>query len=168
MSTILIAYEREMEQVAIEKLLSERGHRVIRSNNGVDALETARRESPNLIISDILLPKMDGFSLCKKWKQDEHLQSVPFMFYTRRHNDPKYERFALELGVDRFIERTPDNTAFYNALDSVLADGAIAKKADTMRLKALATGSFVATGRHMSTQSQLATAIVTPPVQRSN
>src|SRR5215831_7405403 len=168
MSTILIAYEREMEQNAIEKLLTERGHTVIRSNNGVDALEVARRESPNLIISDISLPKMDGFSLCKKWKQDEHLQAVTFMFYTRRHNDSKYERFALELGVDRFIERTSDHTAFYSALDSVLADGAVAKQADTMRLKALATGSFLTTRRHMSTQSQLATAIVTPPVQRAN
>src|SRR5690349_17287373 len=109
MSTILIAYEREMEQNAVEKLLAERGHAVIRANNGVDALETARRESPNLIISDISLPKMDGFSLCKKWKQDEHLRGVPFMFYTKRHEDPKYERFALELGVDRFVERTSDH-----------------------------------------------------------
>jgi len=168
MSTILIAYEREMEQNALEKMLAERGHTVIRSSNGVDALETARRESPNLIISDISLPKMDGFSLCKKWKQDEHLQTVPFMFYTRRHDDPKYERFALELGVDRFIERTADNTAFLNALDTVLADGATARKADTMRLKALTTGSFLATGKYMNTQSQLATTIVAPAAQRAN
>ncbi len=168
MSTILIAYEREMEQNALEKLLAERGHKVIRSNNGVDALEAARRESPNLIISDISLPKMDGFSLCKKWKQDEHLQAVPFMFYTRRHNDPKYERFALELGVDRFIERTTDHTAFLNALDGVLADGAFARKADTMRLQALTTGAFLTTGRHSSTQSQPATTIVNTTVQRVN
>lgn len=174
MSTILIAYEREMEQIALEKLLADRGHTVIRSNNGVDALEAARRESPNLIISDISLPKMDGFSLCKKWKQDEHLQTVPFMFYTRRHNDPKYERFALELGVDRFIERTNDNTAFFNALDTVLADDAVAKKADTMRLQALTTGSFLVTGKqastptHLSTQSQLATTIVAPRTSANN
>jgi PAS domain S-box-containing protein len=165
MSTILIAYEREMEQNALEKVLAERGHTVIRSSNGVDALETARRESPNLIISDISLPKMDGFSLCKKWKQDEHLQTVPFMFYTRRHNDPKYERFALELGVDRFVERTSDQTAFLSALDAVLADGAVARQADTMRLQALTTGSFLTTGKHLSTQSQLATTITTPALK---
>ncbi len=162
MSTILIAYEREMEQIALEKLLADRGHTVIRSNNGVDALETARREFPNLIISDISLPKMDGFSLCKKWKQDEQLQTVPFMFYTRRHDDPKYERFALELGVDRFIERTTDQTAFLNALDTVLADGAVARKADTMRLQALTTGAFLATGKYTGTQTQLTTTIVAP------
>jgi PAS domain S-box-containing protein len=168
MSTILIAYEREMEQNALEKLLAERGHTVIRSNNGVDALETARREQPNLIISDTSLPKMDGFSLCKKWKQDEHLQMVPFMFYTRRHDDPKYERFALELGVDRFVERTGDPTAFFNAVDAVLADGAVARKADTMRLQALTTGSFLTTGKHTTTQSQMATTIIQTPPQRAN
>lgn len=147
MSTILIAYEREMEQNALEKLLSERGHTVLRSSNGVDALETARRESPQLIISDIVLPKMDGFALLKKWKQDDHLQRVPFVFYTRRHDDPKYERFALELGTDRYVERSTDPSALYKAVDEVLAEGAEARKADTQRLQALSTGSFSATTR---------------------
>ena len=49
---------------------------------------------------------MDGFALCRKWKQDERLQSIPFLFYTRRHDDPKYERFALELGAERFLARS--------------------------------------------------------------
>jgi PAS domain S-box-containing protein len=147
MSTILIAYEREMEQNALEKLLSERGHKVIRAGNGVDALDTARRESPQLIISDIVLPKMDGFALLKKWKQDDHLQNVPFVFYTRRHDDPKYERFALELGTDRYVERSTDPTALFNAVDEMLAEGAQARKADTQRLQALSTGSFSATTR---------------------
>ncbi len=156
MSTILIAYEREMEQNALEKLLSERGHSVIRSGNGVDALEAARRESPQLIISDILLPKMDGFALLKKWKQDDHLQSVPFVFYTRRHDDPKYERFALELGTDRYIERSTDPAALYKAVDEVLAEGAIARRADTQRLRALTTGSFTATTRMAAVQAATA------------
>jgi PAS domain S-box-containing protein len=142
-----------MEQNALEKLLSERGHSIIRSNNGVDALEMARRESPQLIISDIVLPKMDGFALLKKWKQDDHLQRVPFVFYTRRHDDPKYERFALELGTDRYVERSTDPTALYKAVDDMLAEGAIARHADTQRLQALATGSFTATARIAVTQS---------------
>jgi PAS domain S-box-containing protein len=156
MSTILIAYEREMEQNALEKLLSERGHAVIRSSNGVDALETARRESPQLIISDIVLPKMDGFALLKKWKQDDHLQLVPFVFYTRRHDDPKYERFALELGTDRYVERSTDPSALYKAVDDMLAEGAMARKADTQRLQALSTGSFTATSRIAAAQTVVA------------
>lgn len=156
MSTILIAYEREMEQNALEKLLSARGHTVLRSSNGVDALETARRETPNLIISDILLPKMDGFALLKKWKQDDQLQRVPFVFYTRRHDDPKYERFALELGSDRYVERSSDPAGLYKAVDDMLAEGAVARHADTLKLQALSTGSFTATTRIAAVESAVA------------
>ncbi len=59
---------------------------------------------------------MDGFALCRKWKQDERLQSIPFLFYTRRHDDPKYERFALELGAERFLARSvPPEVAGHRA-----------------------------------------------------
>ncbi len=102
MGVILIAFERESEQSALETLLSGHGHRVLKSANGLAALDAARREPPQAIVSDIVLPRMDGFALCRKWKQDERLQSIPFVFYTRRHDDPKYERFALELGAERF------------------------------------------------------------------
>jgi PleD family two-component response regulator len=105
MGVILIAYERDSEQVALEQLLAGRGHQVHKAGNGLAALDLARREPPHLVISDIVLPRMDGFALCRKWKQDERLQSIPFIFYTRRHDDPKYERFALELGAERFLAR---------------------------------------------------------------
>ena len=116
MGVILIAFERESEQSALEQLLSGRGHRVVRSANGLAALDAARREPPHAIVSDIVLPRMDGFALCRKWKQDERLQSIPFLFYTRRHDDPKYERFALELGAERFLARSvPPETLLHGA-----------------------------------------------------
>jgi len=120
MSVILIAFERESEQSAVEQLLTSRGHQVTRSGNGLTALDCARREPPHAIISDIVLPRMDGFALCRKWKQDERLQSVPFLFYTRRHDDPKYERFALELGAERFLARSAPPETLLAALDEVL------------------------------------------------
>jgi len=105
MSTILIAYERDSEQLALDKILTSRGYNVVRCGNGLDALDQARREPPALIVSDILLPKMDGIALCRKWKHDERLRTVPFIFYSTRYGDPKYERFAQELGVERFLSR---------------------------------------------------------------
>lgn len=121
MGVVLIAFEREAEQTAIEQLLSGRGHQVHRTNNGLAALDAARREPPDLIISDIVLPRMDGFALCRKWKQDERLQSIPFVFYTRRHDDPKYERFALELGAARFLARSVAPEMLAAAVDELLA-----------------------------------------------
>jgi len=124
MGTILVAYERESEQTALEQLLTGRGHVVIRSGNGLAALEAARRNPPDAIVSDIVLPRMDGFALCRKWKQDERLQAVPFVFYTRRHDDPKYERFALELGAERFLARTVPPEELLGAIDELLPRGA--------------------------------------------
>ena len=116
MGVILIAFERESELSALEQLLSGRGHRVVKSANGLAALDAARREPPHAIVSDIVLPRMDGFALCRKWKQDERLQAIPFLFYTRRHDDPKYERFALELGAERFLARSvPPETLLHGA-----------------------------------------------------
>lgn len=120
MGVILIAYERESEQAALEQLLVARGHQVVRAANGLAALDAARREPPHLIVTDIVLPRMDGFALCRKWKQDDQLQSVPFFFYTRRHDDPKYERFALELGAERFFARTVQPDALLNAIDDLV------------------------------------------------
>jgi PAS domain S-box-containing protein len=151
MSTILIAYERELEQNAVERLLTERGHTVVRASNGVDALDAARREPPQLIVSDILLPKMDGISLCKKWKQDDSLQYVPFMFYTKRHDDAKYQRFASELGVDRYIERSSDPMLFLKAIDELLEQGASVPRVDTARLRAMSTGAFLASAQRTGT-----------------
>src|SRR5687768_5435560 len=126
MSVILIAFERESEQSALETLLSGRGHRVVKSSNGLAALDSARREPPQAIVSDIVLPRMDGFALCRKWKQDERLQGIPFLFYTRRHDDPKYERFALELGAERFLARSMSPETLLTALDELLPNGHMA------------------------------------------
>jgi PAS domain S-box-containing protein/putative nucleotidyltransferase with HDIG domain len=122
MGIILVAYERESEQTALEQLLGSRGHQVLKAANGLAALEMARREPPHVVVSDIVLPRMDGFALCRKWKQDERLQSVPFIFYTRRHDDPKYERFALELGAERFLARTAQPEALATAVEQLLAN----------------------------------------------
>src|SRR5512138_3769146 len=124
MGVILIAFERESEQNAIEQLLVGRNHQVQKAGNGLAALDAARREQPDAIVSDIVLPRMDGFALCRKWKQDEKLQSVPFIFYTRRHDDPKYERFALELGAERFLARSVAPEALAAAIDELLASAA--------------------------------------------
>jgi PAS domain S-box-containing protein len=122
MGVILIAFEREAELSALDQLLSGKGHRVVRSGNGLAALDAARREPPHAIVSDIVLPRMDGFALCRKWKQDERLQTIPFLFYTRRHDDPKYERFALELGAERFLARSVPPETLVSALDELLAN----------------------------------------------
>jgi hypothetical protein len=59
----------------LESLLKASGFEVISAENGRDALEKAQAQPPDLIVSDILMPVMDGYALCRAWKSDEQLNS---------------------------------------------------------------------------------------------
>jgi CheY-like chemotaxis protein len=53
-----------------------------------------------MIIADVLMPIMDGFSLCRQWRRDVHLKEIPFVFYSATYTDPQNQEFGLSLGTD--------------------------------------------------------------------
>ncbi|HLB85417.1 MAG TPA: response regulator, partial [Steroidobacteraceae bacterium] len=105
MKTVLVAYEREQDLAAVETLLATRGHRVLRARTGVEALDLARRDNPSMVLSDVMLPKLDGFALCRRLKEDPVLQRIPVVLHSFRVEGPKYEVFAAEVGAERFMPR---------------------------------------------------------------
>lgn len=105
MRTVLLAYEREQDLSKVETLLKTRGHHVLRARTGVEALEIARSESPEIIVSDVLLPRLDGFALCRRIKEDPFLQHVPVLLHSFRVEGPKYEAFAAEVSAEQFLAR---------------------------------------------------------------
>jgi CheY-like chemotaxis protein len=100
---ILIVDDREDNLYLLRALLQGHGYEVDTAANGVQALAAARQDAPDLIIADILMPVMDGFTLCREWKKDESLKSIPFVFYTATYTDERDREFALSLGAERFI-----------------------------------------------------------------
>jgi CheY-like chemotaxis protein len=128
---LLIVDDNEQNLYMLQVLLEGHGYQVASARDGAEALELARRDPPDVIISDILMPVMDGFSLCREWKKDEGLRAIPFVFYTATYTDPKDEEFALSLGAERFIVKPQEPDVFMEMVQQVIKNG------ETGRLVAL-------------------------------
>lgn len=106
----------------LEVLLKGNGFdQVDNAENGGQALEMARKNRPDLIVSDILMPVMDGYALCRELKADEQLKQIPFVFYTATFTTAKDEALALSLGADRFIFKPQEPDALMQIINEVLA-----------------------------------------------
>ncbi len=122
MNKIIIVDDQEQSLYLLKTLLGGHGYRVMEATNGAAALELARANPPDLIISDILMPVMDGFSLCQAWKNNEQLKNIPFVFYTATYTDPKDEELALSLGAARFIVKPTETDEFISIVEQVIAE----------------------------------------------
>lgn len=121
MNTVLIATERDLEQNLLAQALGTRGFDVVRSRDGLEALESARANPPQILVANVSMPRMDGFALFRRCKQDEQLRRIPFILYSPRSNDAKSERFALELGATRFVSNALKPDTLLHAIEEVLA-----------------------------------------------
>lgn len=100
---VLIAEDDENSRQLLETVLSFEGYEVVSFDNGLKSLAYLQTESVDLIISDILMPEMDGYGLCRAVKQSQFLQNIPFVFYTATYTSSQDERFALSLGAVKFL-----------------------------------------------------------------
>jgi len=125
MKRILVVDDVTENRYMLEKMLEARGLSVVSAENGEDALAKALADPPDLIISDILMPVMDGYTLCKKCKADERLKHIPFVFYTATYTDPQDEAFALKLGADMFIVKPQEPEDFVGLLKKYLQEESV-------------------------------------------
>jgi CheY-like chemotaxis protein len=117
---ILIVDDNEPNLCLLQVLLSGNGYQVVSAVNGAEALAKARQNPPDLVVSDILMPVMDGFALCREWKKDERLRQIPFVFYTATYTDEHDREFALSLGAEQFLVKPMEPKVFIRMILKVI------------------------------------------------
>lgn len=119
---VLIVEDDSDSRLVLRKNLENAGHEVIEAVQGQDALEKAGLFIPDLIISDILMPVMDGYKFCHRVKNDPQLCKIPFVFYTATYTDPEDERLAMGLGASCFVLKPADPEEFLALIDQVVRE----------------------------------------------
>jgi len=105
MATILIVDTNETDRNAYNSLLGNFGHRMLEAVNGMEALELARTELPDLIITDIIMPGMDGFTLVRRLRAEPLLMGVPVIFHTTNYDESEIHRLARASGIQHILRK---------------------------------------------------------------
>ena len=112
----------KVENIEFLKTLLERtGWTVDVARQGAEALDLARLRMPDVVISDLLMPVMDGYTLLRHWKADAALCDIPFIIYTATYTAAEDERLARDLGADAFILKPLEPADFLLKISAALA-----------------------------------------------
>ncbi len=96
----------------LEVTLRFKGYPVMTARNGQEALDAIEKESPALVITDILMPKMDGYALAHRLRSDPQTRHIPLIFLSATYVTPEDKQFAISIGAVRFIEKPIDTEEF--------------------------------------------------------
>ncbi len=118
---VLIVDDNDQNLYMLEALLRGNGHHVVSAHDGDEALAGLKAEGADVIISDILMPVMDGFQLCRAVRSDDALKDIPFVFYTATYTEAKDVKFGLSLGADRYLIK-PQPDALLQAVTDLIAE----------------------------------------------
>ena len=103
-STILVADDEPINRALIQRRLERAGYRVLVAQNGRDAVDVARRERPDLIILDVMMPVMDGLEACRLIKDDDATRDTPVIFLSAR-DETDIKVSGLSLGANDYISK---------------------------------------------------------------
>ncbi|PIV26175.1 MAG: hypothetical protein COS37_07745 [Anaerolineae bacterium CG03_land_8_20_14_0_80_58_20] len=119
----------------VDLALTFKGYRVVTARNGQEALDAIKKEHPALIITDILMSRMDGFSLVHRLRINPKTRGIPVVFLSATYVAPEDKQFAAAIGVTRFIEKPIVLEELLRTVSDLLSRGTLAdsKPLDTRK-----------------------------------
>jgi signal transduction histidine kinase len=118
---ILIAEDSAVQAETLRRVLAREGYIVSVAKNGAEGLAKATELAPDLVISDIIMPEMDGFELCSNIKADKKLRSTPVILLTSL-SDPQDVIRAVQCGADQFVNKPYDEKHLLATIEHLLHD----------------------------------------------
>jgi CheY-like chemotaxis protein len=125
---ILVVEDNENVRELLEVTLRFKGYPVVSARNGEEGLDFINREHPALVITDILMPKMDGFTLVHQMRKQSATRQIPAIFISATYVTAEDKMFAISLGAVRFIEKPIDTEDFLLTVAEILTSGITSKK----------------------------------------
>lgn len=105
MKRLLLVDDKDVNLYFLQALLSAHGYVIDTARHGAEALTKARQTPPDLVISDLLMPVMDGYTLLRHWRTDDVLEQIPFIVYTATYTEDADEKLAYSFGADAFLRK---------------------------------------------------------------
>jgi len=119
---VLVVDDDESGLYLLASLLKGSGYEVVEAVDGEDALRKARLAPVDVVVTDILMPNMDGYQLCREWKSDPELSRAPLIFYSATYTDPADMHFAEDLGADAFLIKPQEPDVLLAKIEEVVRD----------------------------------------------
>ena len=119
-NSILIVDDIKVNLKVLEVLLTRNGYDTISALGAKDALALLQIKPVDLIISDILMPEMDGFQFCRLCKLDENLKHIPIVFYSSTHTEAKARKLARQVGAHALIVKPADPAVLLETVKEIL------------------------------------------------
>ncbi|MDP2981508.1 MAG: response regulator [Candidatus Omnitrophota bacterium] len=116
---LLVEDEKDMAY-AVTLQLEAKGYEVITASDGREGLEKARMKKPDLIILDLMLPKIDGYKVCRMLKFDSKYKDIPIIIFTARAQDSD-KKTGKEVGADAYITKPFEPSALLDKIRELLA-----------------------------------------------
>jgi CheY-like chemotaxis protein len=107
----------------LEVTLRFKGYQVWTARNGQEAMDRLAKELPRLVITDILMPKMDGFALAHMLRATPRTKHIPIIFLSATYITPEDKAFAMSLGAVSFMEKPVDTEEFLISVSEILTQG---------------------------------------------